>query len=231
MNPRSVEIFCRSLLIALLCFNSIFTTASAAGALQVPEADPAERALPIDLDAAWSELDRRNNRLVFRNLHITQGSLAISADEATADPADFENSTWIFTGNVEIRNAGLKAWCDKAEMSFSNNTLIRTTLRGKPARFTQPRPGGSATEGRGDLLEYDLRAQTIQMTSNALLSDGTNEITGSNIAYDLGREVVTASNNGAGQVRMKITPRPKSSTGQPDKSVPSPANPPAQKAD
>ena len=29
----------------------------------------------------------------------------------------------------EIRNAGLQAWCDKAEMSFSNNALLRTTLR------------------------------------------------------------------------------------------------------
>lgn len=230
MNPRSVEIFCRKLL-ALLCLSGISATAFAAGTLQVPEADPAERALPIELDAAYSELDRRNNRLVFKDLHITQGSLVISADEATADPADFEDSTWIFTGNVEIQNAGLKAWCDKAEMSFSNNTLIRTTLRGKPARFTQPRPGGDSTEGRGELLEYDLKARTIQMTSNALLSDGTNEITGSTITYDLGREVVKASNNGAGQVRMKITPRPKSPTGQPDKSAPSPADPSAQKAD
>lgn len=122
MNPKSAELFCRSL-IALLCFSSISVTALAAGTPQIPEADRAERALPIELDAAYSELDRRNNRLVFRNLHITQGSLAISADEATADPADFENSTWIFTGNVEIRNAGLTAWCDKAEMSFSNNTF------------------------------------------------------------------------------------------------------------
>lgn len=220
MNPKSAEIFCRSL-IALLCFSSISVTALVAGTPQIPEADRAERALPIELDAAYSELDRRNNRLVFRNLHITQGSLAISADEATADPADFENSTWIFTGNVEIRNAGLTAWCDKAEMSFSNNTLLRTILRGKPARFAQPRPGGGSTEGRGDLLEYDLGARTIQMTDNALLSDGTNEITGTTIAYDLGREVVTASNNGSGQVRMKITPRPK----------PPLANPPAPKAD
>ena len=106
-------------------------------------------------------------------------------------------------------------------MSFSNNTLLRTTLRGKPARFTQPRPGGGSTDGHGDLLEYDLRARTIQMTGNALLSDGTNEITGSSIAYDLGREVVTASNSGSGQVRMKITPRPK----------PPLTNPPVQKAD
>lgn len=230
MTPRSAEIFCRRL-IAVLYLGCITGPVFAAVELQIPEPDPADRALPIELDATYSELDRRNNRLIFRNLNITQGSLTISADAATADPADFENSTWVFTGNVQIRNAGLKAWCDKAEMRFSDNTLLRTTLHGKPARFVQPRPDGGSTEGRGDLLEYNLKARTIQMTDNALLSDGTNEITGSSIAYDLGREIVSASSGGSGQVRMKITPRPKSPPGEPDKSAPSPPNLPAQKTD
>lgn len=230
MIQRSVEIFCRSL-IAVLCLACISGTAVGADKLQVPEPDPADRALPIELDASYSELDRRNNRLVFRNLRITQGGLAISADEATADPADFENSIWVFSGNVRIENAGIQAFCEQAEMSFSNNALLRATLRGKPARFIQSRPASSSTEGRGDLLEYDLRARTIRMTSNALLSDGANEITGSSIAYDLGREIVTASNNGSGQVRMKITPRQKPPSGQPGKGTPSPVSPPAPQTD
>ncbi len=230
MIPRSVEISCRSLL-ALLCLGCVSAVGFAADTLKLPESSPAERALPIELDATWSELDRRNNRLVFRNLNITQGSLSISADEATADPADFEDSTWVFTGNVQIENAGLKAWCDSAEMTFSNNALQKTTLRGKPARFVQPRTGGNATEGRGDRLEYDLGARVIQMTGNALLSDGSNEITGSNITYDLGREVVTASNNGTGQVRMKFTPRKKPDQGQQDPGTQPSPTPPAQKTD
>jgi lipopolysaccharide transport protein LptA len=209
----------------------VSTLGFAADSPVLPASSPAERALPIELDATWSELDRRSNRLVFRNLHITQGSLAISADEATADPADFEDSTWVFTGNVQIENAGLQAWCDKAEMTFSSNTLLKTTLHGQPARFVQPRAGGSPTEGRGDLLEYDLGARAIQMTGNALLSDGSNEITGSNIAYDLGREIVTASNNGTGQVRMKFTPRKKPDPDSPDPGTQTSPIPPAPKTD
>ena len=54
-----------------------------------PQLAPANPALPIDLDAAFSELDRRNNRLIFRQLNIRQGALAIKADEATADPGGF----------------------------------------------------------------------------------------------------------------------------------------------
>jgi lipopolysaccharide export system protein LptA len=174
---------------------------------------PADPTLPIELDAAFSELDRRNNRLIFRQLNITQGSLAISADEATADPADFENSVWIFTGNVRINNAGTQASSDSAELTFRANRLRRAALRGQPAKFSQAgTPGNPPTEGRAQLLDYDLDSATIQLTNDAFLSDGRNEISGSRIAYDLQREVVTAGGNPGGEVRMRITPQQKPSS-------------------
>lgn len=174
----------------------------------VPQLAPANPTLPIDLDAAFSELDRRNNRLIFRQLNIRQGALAIKADEATADPADFENSVWVFTGNVVIINAGTTAGCDRAEVTFRDNRLRKAVLTGKPARFSQAGTGDNPdTEGRGEILEYDLDAATIQMANDAFLSDGKSEISGSRIAYDLRREVVTAGGADGGQVRMRITPR------------------------
>lgn len=183
-------------------------SATRQGAL--PQLAPADPTLPIDLDAAFSELDRRNNRLIFRELNIRQGALAIKADEATADPADFENSLWVFTGNVSIVNAGTRANCDRAELTFRDNRLRRAVLTGKPARFSQAGTGGNPpTEGRGGLLEYDLDAATIQMANDAFLTDGKSEISGSRIAYDLRREVVTAGGADGGQVRMRITPQQK----------------------
>jgi len=200
-------------LLALLLVALIVTQAKAApapGAPAVPLLAPVDTALPIDLSAAFSEFDRRNNRLNFRQLTITQGALAIKADEASAAPADFENSVWIFTGNVSIDNAGTKSSCDRAELAFRDNRLRKAVLTGKPARFSQAGVGGKPpTEGRGQLLEYDLEAATIQMTTDAFLTDGTNEITGSRIAYDLKREVVTAGGTPGGQVRMRITPQKK----------------------
>jgi lipopolysaccharide export system protein LptA len=174
---------------------------------------PASSALPIDLDAAFSEFDRRNNRLLFRELNIRQGVLAIKADEATADPADFENSVWIFTGNVVIRNGGTEASCARAELTFRDNQLRKAVLTGKPARFSQASAsGGAPTQGRGELLEYDLEAATIRMTTDAFLTDGKSEIAGSSIAYDLAREVVRAGGQEGGQVRMRITPEKKRNT-------------------
>lgn len=167
-----------------------------------------DRTLPIDLSADFSEFDRRNDRLLFRGLQITQGPLAISADEAAANPADFEDSTWTFTGNVVVSNGNTRATADRAVMTFRRNELRRATFTGKPARFTQERAGGGApTEGRAGNLDYDLGAGSIRMTEDAFLSDGTNEIAGNRIVYDLRREVVSAGEPGQGPVRMKIIPK------------------------
>lgn len=174
----------------------------------LPQLTPADATLPIDLDAAFSELDRRNNRLIFRQLQIRQGTLSIQADEATADPADFEASVWVFTGNVRIENAGTKASSEGAELTFRDNKLRKAVLTGKPARFSQAGSGDNpGTNGHGELLEYDLDAGTVQLARNAFLSDGKSEISGSRIAYDLRREVVTAGGGDGGQVRMRITPK------------------------
>ena len=176
----------------------------------LPLLTPADPALPIDLDAAFSEFDRRNNRLIFRQLNIRQGALNIKADEATADPADFEKSIWVFVGNVSIENAGTQVSCDRAELTFLDNRLRKGTLTGKPARFSQAGiRGNPPTTGRSQLLEYDLDSATIRLTTDAYLSDGRSEISGSKIAYDLRREVVTAGGNQEGEVRMRITPQKK----------------------
>ena len=47
------------------------------------------------------------------------------------------------------------------------------------------------------------------MARDAWLSDGKSEISGTRIAYDLRREVVTAGGADGGQVRMRITPQQK----------------------
>ncbi|MBL8202223.1 MAG: lipopolysaccharide transport periplasmic protein LptA [Chromatiales bacterium] len=220
--PKFAGGFCPEFAIALflgaaLCLPALATAAEggpppagSAATRAIPQLAPADPTLPIDLDAAFSELDRRNNRLIFRQLNIRQGALAIKADEATADPADFENSLWVFTGNVSIVNGGTRASCDRAELTFRDNRLRKAVLTGKPARFSQAGAGGNPdTEGRGELLEYNLDAATIEMSRDAFLSDGKSEISGSRIAYDLRREVVTAGGADGGQVRMRITPQQK----------------------
>jgi lipopolysaccharide export system protein LptA len=173
-----------------------------------PQLATPDTTLPIDLDAEFSEFDRRNDRLIFRHLNIKQGALSIQADEATADPADFANSVWVFVGNVRIRNAATRTSSDRAEMTFRDNQLRKAVLTGQPAKFSQSGAEGKPdTQGHGGVLEYDVDAATIELVNDAFLSDGKNEISGNRIAYDLRREVVTAGAAEGGQVRMRITPQ------------------------
>ena len=181
---------------------------AASGHAQVPDL-AGQTALPINLDAASSEFDRRNNRLVFQRLHITQGALSITADVAEATRLDFENSHWVFKGNVVIDNQGARAFCDDAELAFLGHQLRTAMLRGSPARFEQQRPGAQRTEGRAGAMDYDVTAAIIRLSQNAWISDGANEVSGDRIAYDLRREYVTADSGGNGQVRMKINPPPR----------------------
>jgi len=164
-------------------------------------------ALPIELDAEYSELDRRNDRLIFRGLRISQGGLSIAADHAEASPADFENSTWIFRGNVVMRNPEAQVNADRAEMRFTAQRLQLIRLDGSPARFEQQSTReGLPTAGRAGTMDYDIVSGVIRMSGDAWLSDGNSEISGARITYDLPNELVTADADESGQVRLRITP-------------------------
>ena len=54
--------------------------------------------LPINLEAASSDFDYRNNTLLFRRVRISQGTMQVEADEARANGLNFENSEWNLSG-------------------------------------------------------------------------------------------------------------------------------------
>lgn len=165
------------------------------------------KSLPIDLDASSSEFDRKNNRLLFSDLTIRQGPLKIDADQATASRLDFENTRWEFTGNVRIENNNTTANCDYADVLFEEHRIRSAIMQGQPAKFSQIRlEDGQLTQGHATVMEYDVDSGVISMTQDAWLSDGSNEVSGDRISYDLVREYIIAAADENGQVRMKIIP-------------------------
>jgi lipopolysaccharide export system protein LptA len=173
---------------------------------QLPDIEM-QKTLPIALDADSSEFDRKNDKLLFSGLRITQGSLHIEADEAEASRLDFENSQWTFSGNVVIENVGTIAFCDYAEILFRDHLIENAMMSGSPVKFSQNRPeDDSVTRGRANIMEYSLQDGIIRMSEDAWLSDGANEVSGNRITYDLVREFIMADADESGQVRMKITP-------------------------
>lgn len=164
--------------------------------------------LPITLDADSSDIDRQNDRLVFRGVSISQGELGIEADEALASTLDFANSEWQFTGRVRMRMGASSIEAHSARMQFANYQLMHAVIRGEPARFIQVETDGSITEGRAGLLEYDFREGIVRLSDSAWLSEAGKEISGSVLTYSMTEErVVASSSQETGErVRILITP-------------------------
>ncbi len=84
-------------------------------------------------------------------------------------------------------------------------------MTGRPVRFQQvsvAKEDGSitTTRGRANVMQYDVDTGVVSMAQDAWLSDGSNEVTGDRISYDLNREIIIADAEQSGQIRMKIIP-------------------------
>jgi lipopolysaccharide export system protein LptA len=189
---------------------------SAAPCAQAAEPADAARALPINLDAKSSEIDRINGHVLFRGLKIAQGALAIEADTGEASRLDFEDARWTFKGHVMLEDGATRVYCDEANVAFTGHELRVAVLKGTPARFEKlGRTDKQTAKGRATELEYNLDSGLISLSGDAWVTDGSNEVSGEKLSYDLLRDFVLADSSGGKQVRMRINPpQRKPSTGK-----------------
>ncbi len=99
---------------------------AATAAAQTPD-------IPIELDAASTNYDRRNERLLFEQVSIERGTLGISADRADSSQLDFADSTWVFRGAVRIHSEDSEVLAETATLHFVDHRLNRATITGSPA--------------------------------------------------------------------------------------------------
>ena len=161
------------------------------------------RDLPISLDADSSEIDRGNDRLVFRNVTISQGDTRINAREAVASTLDFANSVWTFEGDVRIRLAGTSIASNQAQLTFTDYNLQGAVVQGSPATFEHIGEERQA-EGRASLLEYDAAAGVVRLSREAWLAEDGKEISGNVLTYDINAERVVADRGEDEDQRVRI---------------------------
>lgn len=189
------------------------TTATAQSGLPPGNADQ-----PIDLQAASSDFDYKNNSLLFKRVKITQGELEVTALQASATGLEFDNSEWRLQGDVLIVVPGGKLESSEARVTFRNNAIVSASIKGAPAMFEQRlKEKDQFARGRAGAIDYDVKASTVRLTGAAWLSDGQNEIRGNTLIYDIGRERVQANPNekDPGGVHITIKPRPRPPAAEP----------------
>lgn len=164
--------------------------------------------LPISVDADSSELDRKNQKVIFHGVRVTQGNLAIHADRADTSALEFSNTQWTFTGNVVISTEGTRIDADEAHMSFVDYKLVSVVVTGGPATFEQETiidEEKKITRGRAGIIDYDVSNGILQLKSDAWINQGANEISGNVLRYDIPNERIVADSDSEGTQRVHIT--------------------------
>ena len=91
----------------------------------------------ISLDAQSSELDYKNNNLVFRKVRIAQGNMSVSADLAQATGLGLREQPLGLPWHVKITMDQGQLTSDEADITFAKKLLSKAVVNGKPASFEQ----------------------------------------------------------------------------------------------
>jgi lipopolysaccharide export system protein LptA len=212
-NPRRRR--ARSLFLAALALLGAVAFARAQTGLPAGNSE-----LPINLEAASSDFDYKNNTLLFKRVKITQGGLEVTAQQASATGLEFNNSEWLLQGEVTITVPGGKLQSNEARVMFRNNAIAGASIKGTPAQFEQQlKEKNQVARGRAAAIVYDVKAATVRLTGDAWLTDGNNDIRGNTLIYDIARERVQAnpSEQDPGGVKITINPPKKTPAATPDR--------------
>jgi lipopolysaccharide export system protein LptA len=150
----------------------------------------------------------------------------LEADRVTVDDA---KQIATFTGSVVLTQGSMILRGDRMEVRQDKTGFKQGTTWGNLAYFRQKREGyDDFIEGWAERIEYDSRADKVQMFDRAMLKRGQDEVRGSYISYDVGTEFFQVTGGapksatgrpGDGRVRAIMQPTPK------DKGAASPAVP------
>jgi len=140
----------------------------------------------------------------------------LEADRVTVDDA---KQTATFEGNVVLTQGTLMIRGDRMVVQQDADGFKYGAAYGNLASFRQKREGyDEYVEGYAERIEYDSKADKVQMFNRAYLKKGNDDVRGSYISYDAtseffrvvggGKQAATPSNP-EGRVRAVIQPKSK----------------------
>lgn len=139
----------------------------------------------------------------------------LEADKVTIDDS---KQVALFEGNVVLTQGTLQIRGNRMQVRQDQDGFQYGTTWGTPAYFRQKRDGfDEYIEGWAERIEYDGRAESMQMFNSAQLKRGQDEVRGNYISYDAKSEFfqVTGGTKDAGtggaegRVRAVIQPKSK----------------------
>lgn len=141
----------------------------------------------------------------------------VESDRVTVDDV---KQISVFDGNVVLTQGTMVIRGDRMEVRQDKEGFKQGTVWGNLAYFRQKREGaGELIEGWGERIEYDSRADKVQLFTRAAMKKGDDDVAGDYISYDANTEFfqvigggakAATSNNPEGRVRTVLQPKEKS---------------------
>ncbi|WP_275097387.1 lipopolysaccharide transport periplasmic protein LptA [Sedimenticola hydrogenitrophicus] len=125
-----------------------------------------------------------------------------------ADAVDIDDRSGISTykGNVELTQGSILITADQVTVTQRPDKNDQIEAIGNPATFRQETEGDKGTiKGRARKAEYSANSEIINMTGDAVLTQGQDTFKSDRIIYDRARAVVKAGASAQGKERVRVT--------------------------
>ena len=135
-----------------------------------------------------------------------QQPIHVAADSASFDE---KSGTAIYKGTVQVTQGSLQIWADELQLSTDKNGSVQKVVaKGKPARFQQkPDPAKGLVEAQAEEIEYDTKADTINLSRNARLKQDSSSFQGSSIRYSISQQKIDAKGDSSSRVMLVFPPQ------------------------
>jgi lipopolysaccharide transport protein LptA len=169
-----------------------------------------------------SSFDATETSVVFHRVHISQGTMSITADVGQGQGSNdtsknFDDGTWLFRGNVKITTDEGDLASDEAQIKFLRQKLTTAVVNGKPASFEKHLvKTGKLAQGHADTIDYDVAKGIVRLTKNGWLTDGSYEIHGDSLKYNMLTQTMNAEGSASGPAAGTAGPSSAPGTDQQD---------------
>lgn len=133
----------------------------------------------------------------------------------TADKAEWSKTgVMIYTGNVSLASDKLQMTGERLELTQLPSSQYTAKITGSLAHLEhagEPNDKGEPTPtvtADANTLIYDSRTSMVDVLGNAKMTRGKDEVTGSDIHYNVAERRIQATGGNGGQVRIVIQPPP-----------------------
>lgn len=156
-------------------------------------------ACTLGLGSAWAQTG--TSRLGQDPVTITSSSLEGA-----------EDGLQVLSGDVRLVSGPLTLSGDRAELRQTGDGQFTVVIRGTPGRIDHSGDAGSSpapqppVSAEAQVLTYNSSTRTVELTGEARLTRGGDEITSGTILYDVAERRIRAQGGDSGQVRVTIQP-------------------------